>query len=98
MIRCKFLSNRWPLSETIPPVNTLDQLALNQSAEITDIVGPPALTQRLMEFGLLEGESVTLIAKAPLGDPIEILIGGTRLSLRKTEAMAVRLAPRNPSS
>lgn len=49
----------------------------------------PALRQRLLEMGLTKGSSVEFIRFAPLGDPIEILIRGYRLSLRKEEAKSV---------
>ena len=37
----------------------------------------------------MEGEQVEVVALAPLGDPIEIRLGNTRLSLRKAEAAGV---------
>ncbi|WP_020469246.1 FeoA family protein [Zavarzinella formosa] len=73
-------------------MKTLDQLDPGTGGIVEAIAGPMALQQRLMEFGVLEGETISVLAKAPLGDPIEIQIGGTRLSLRKTEAAAIRLA------
>jgi Fe2+ transport system protein FeoA len=45
--------------------------------------------QRLLELGLMEGEEVLLLARAPLGDPLEIEFAQTRLSLRRTEAANV---------
>jgi ferrous iron transport protein A len=65
---------------------TLAELSPGQRAEIVSLGGDPALVQRLYEFGLLEGERVEVIARALLGDPIEIGLGSTRLSLRKSEA------------
>lgn len=65
---------------------TLADLTPGQSAEIVALAGPAALVQRLYEMGLLEGERVAVIARAPLGDPIEIRFGNSRLSLRKAEA------------
>jgi ferrous iron transport protein A len=47
--------------------------------------------QRLYEFGLFEGEEIEVLALAPLGDPIEIRLGNTRLSLRKSEAAGVKV-------
>ncbi|HEX9373032.1 MAG TPA: FeoA family protein [Roseiflexaceae bacterium] len=35
------------------------------------------------------GETVTLRAVAPLGDPLELLVKGYRLSLRKAEARQI---------
>jgi ferrous iron transport protein A len=49
----------------------------------------PSLLQRLYEFGLMEGEEIEVLALAPFGDPIEILLGNTRLSLRKSEAAGI---------
>ena len=44
---------------------------------------------RLLEMGLLPGTSLRLIRFAPLGDPLEILVRGYHLSLRKSEAAQV---------
>jgi ferrous iron transport protein A len=39
----------------------------------------------------MEGEIVSVLARAPLGDPIEIDSSLTRLSLRKSEAANVKV-------
>jgi ferrous iron transport protein A len=54
-------------------------------------MGDDDLAMRLMEMGLLEGEPVTLIGYAPLGDPIEFEVRGYRISLRAAEAQRIRL-------
>jgi ferrous iron transport protein A len=72
---------------------TLADLAPGQRAEVLAVTGEPAVVQRLYEFGLLEGERVELLAVAPLGDPIEIRVGGSRISLRKSEAAGVSVRP-----
>jgi ferrous iron transport protein A len=71
---------------------TLAELKLGQRARVEGIQGADALSQRLMEMGLLEGEKVELIAVAPLGDPLEIRLNDCRLSLRKAEAARVQIA------
>ena len=68
---------------------TLADLVPGQSAEVVAVSGDPALVQRLYEMGLLEGERVEVVARAPLGDPLEIRFGNSRLSLRKAEAANV---------
>ena len=73
---------------------TLADLAPGQSAEILSVSGDPALVQRLYEFGLLEGERVEVVALAPLGDPIEIRFGSSRLSLRRAEAAGITVVIR----
>lgn len=72
-------------------MNALSELRPGARAEIIAIGGNPGLVQRLYEFGLLEGEIVEVVALAPLGDPIEIRLGNTRLSLRKAEAASVTI-------
>jgi len=70
-------------------VETLDSLSLGQRAVISDVSGDDAISVRLMEMGLLDGEEIELIGRAPLGDPLEFLIRGYRLSLRAEEARRV---------
>jgi len=70
---------------------TLDQLALGQKARIDAISGNDALVQRLLEMGLLEGDEVSIVAVAPLGDPIELQLRDYRLSLRRSEAARVQV-------
>ncbi len=71
------------------PTSLLSDLRPGDRAEVVAIAGEPALVQRLYEFGLLEGDCVEIVALAPLGDPIELRIGNTRLSLRKSEAAGI---------
>ncbi len=54
--------------------------------------GIPAMT-RLRELGLLPGTLVKLIRRAPLGDPLEISVRGSLLSLRKAEAEQISVEP-----
>ena len=70
---------------------TLDKLKDGQSAVVHSLtLGSPAGV-RLMEMGLFEGSQVTLLRRAPMGDPLEIQVGDYRLSLRKDEAALVRV-------
>ena len=49
------------------------------------------LRPKLMEMGILEGDCVQVLFKAPLGDPIAINVKGYTLSLRKDEAALVEV-------
>lgn len=75
------------------PPRALTDLSPGESATVLSVSGEPELAQRLAEFGLFEGESFQFLGVAPLGDPIEILVGQTRLSLRKSEAVLVLVSP-----
>lgn len=74
---------------------TLDQLTVGQSAVIEKVTGDAGVVQRLCEFGLFDGEIVEYLGAAPLGDPIEIKIGETRLSLRISEAVGIVVTQQN---
>jgi ferrous iron transport protein A len=41
---------------------------------------------RLLTMGLMRGTELTLRRIAPFGDPVEVTVRGTSLSLRKNEA------------
>jgi ferrous iron transport protein A len=45
--------------------------------------------QKLLRMGLVKGAEFTLVRMAPLGDPAEISIHGSGLTLRKAEADAL---------
>ena len=75
-------------------MKTLNDLReVGQSGRITDVTGDDAIAVRLMEMGLTDGEEIELLGFAPLGDPVEFLVRGYRLSLRKTEAARVAIEP-----
>ena len=50
-----------------------------------------AYAKRLQTLGFTKGTLVEFIRQAPLGDPIEIKIRGSRVALRKAEARALLL-------
>lgn len=68
------------------------QLHIGQKARIIALAkGQPAYRKRLIAMGLLPGAAFTVSRIAPLGDPIEIIIRGVALSLRKQEANILEL-------
>lgn len=49
------------------------------------------LSLKLLEMGCIPGEIVEVLRIAPFGDPLAISISGYILSLRKDEAITVRV-------
>jgi Fe2+ transport system protein FeoA len=76
-----------------PAVFALDRLEMGQKARIVSLDAEPAVLQRLLEMGLLEGDEIEMLAIAPLGDPLEIRRGDFRLSLRRAEAARILVEP-----
>lgn len=70
----------------------LAQLSKGDRAEIVGLeAGDKAYRSRLLALGLIPGTEFCVVRFAPLGDPIEILIRGYILSLRKNEAGLLRV-------
>ena len=70
------------------PTN-LANLSLNTPATITKLAITGMLKQRLLDMGVLVGDSIIVTKIAPLGDPIEVKIKGYKLSLRKADAQNI---------
>ena len=70
-------------------VTLLSQLPLRTRAKVLRVGGQPGFRRRLMEFGLVPGTTVEVIRVAPLGDPVQLLVRGCRLSIRRAEAAQV---------
>ena len=54
----------------------------------------PALTSKLLALGIIPGEQVELMHKAPLGDPLQIKAGGTYISIRRKDCQFIEVDPK----
>lgn len=68
---------------------TLDELEIGQSAIITKVGGDGALRQHFLDMGVIPGSELTLVKFAPMGDPMQLLIHGYELTLRKDDAAKI---------
>ena len=83
----------------------LNELKIGESARIISVsgkaslpgktvaLGKEALRQHLLDMGLIPGSKVTLLGRAPMGDPLEIRVQGYSLTLRCEEAAGVEVQP-----
>jgi ferrous iron transport protein A len=71
---------------------TLADARLGEPLTIEKVGGHGGFRRRLLELGLLPGTAVTVVSVAPLGDPIELLVRGACLSIRKEEAATVSVS------
>ena len=71
----------------------LPAAAPGSTVRIVRLHGEPRLRERLAELGLTPGQTVRHLRRAPLGDPMEVLVRGYRLAVRKDEAEAVEVEP-----
>ncbi len=72
-------------------MKTLDQLLARESGIVHTLRGFGDVQQRLMEMGVSDGAEIEVLRFAPLGDPMEIVVRGFHLTLRKEEASLVEL-------
>ncbi|MEJ6612256.1 MAG: FeoA family protein [Porticoccus sp.] len=74
---------------------SFNQLAVGDNARVSNLVNvTPSYRNRLMSLGLTPGTLFVVQHRAPLGDPIAIMVRGFRLSIRSQEAeglMVVKL-------
>lgn len=69
----------------------LSELAIDERAVITKILGRGTFRKRIMEMGFVKGKQVHAVKQAPLNDPIEYEIMGYHVSLRRQEAAMVEV-------
>lgn len=72
---------------------TLDELKIGQSATIVKVGGEGALRQHFLDMGVIPGSELTLVKFAPMGDPMQLLIHGYELTLRKADAAKIDITP-----
>lgn len=70
---------------------TLADLKAGEEGIIGELAAQGTLRQRLLDMGLTKGCRLRVIRYAPLGDPLEIALRGYTLTLRKAEAVLIRL-------
>jgi ferrous iron transport protein A len=71
----------------------LSDLEPGTRAIVRRVSGAPDLLHRLMELGFVPGTKVTLVRRAPMGDPIELRLRGTHFSIRTSEADRIDVDP-----
>ena len=53
--------------------------------------GGRAYRRKLLSMGLTPGVELEVVRVAPMGDPVEVRVRGTSVTLRKDEAAALRM-------
>jgi len=71
----------------------LSSLKVGERGTIAKLNIKGAARQRLLAMGLVKGETILVRRIAPLGDPIDFVIKGYDLSLRKSEAAEILVEP-----
>ncbi len=72
-------------------MNTLRQAKVGQTVKVIKLHGEGAIRRRIMDMGITKGVEIYVRKFAPLGDPIEIMVRGYELSLRKADAEMIEI-------
>ncbi|MCF6437132.1 MULTISPECIES: FeoA family protein [Pseudoalteromonas] len=71
---------------------TLNELKFQQKAVIAALNHQDiALASRIMALGLVPGETIELMNVAPMGCPLQVKVGDTLVSVRKSDASLIAL-------
>lgn len=65
---------------------TLDMADEKDALRITRVIGHGPSRLRLLKMGITPGTSVEVVRRAPLADPVEIIVRGAKFALRREEA------------
>ena len=79
-------------------MTTLEKLDIGKSATIKAVNGEGQRRQHFLDMGLIPDAIVKLVKFAPLGDPMEVMVHGYALTLRKADAALIEVEPLTAST
>jgi len=82
-----------PSDFVIPAMSTLAELPIGTDAIVQAMPTGRSCLTRLREMGIVPGTRIRVTRRAPLGEPIEISVRGSQLSMRNHEAAFIAIAP-----
>jgi len=76
-------------------IKRLDELKKGSKGTIIKIGNKSTVKKRFAEMGIVNNSNIEILGTAPLGDPMEVLIKGYKLTLRKSEASDIFVREEN---
>lgn len=70
-------------------METLEKKKIGEKLLVKGFEKDSSFKRRLLDMGITPGVTLEIIGKAPLGDPIEVMVRGYKLTLRKNEAKSI---------
>lgn len=82
--------------KTNPPIPSVRLSEMQPGAEgtVVQVQAQGTIRQRLLEMGFIRGAVLRVEKLAPLGDPMELVIKGYHLTLRREESSCILVTPR----
>ena len=73
-------------------MKTLKQAKIGQTVTVVKLHGEGPVKRRIMDMGITRGTAVFVRKVPPLGDPMEVMVRGYELSLRKADTEMIEIA------
>ena len=67
-------------------MKTLREIPCGNTVKVARLTGEGPVKRRIMDMGITKGVEIFVRKAAPLGDPVEVMVRGYELSLRKADA------------
>ncbi len=74
-------------------MSTLKDTKIGETVRVVKLNGEGALRQHFLDMGVIPGAEITVVKYAPMGDPVELLIHGYKLTLRTDDAEKIEVEP-----
>ena len=72
-------------------MQTLREASCGQKVKVMKITAEGPVKRRIMDMGITKGVEIFVRKVAPLGDPMEVMVRGYELSLRKADAKMIEV-------
>ncbi len=72
-------------------MKTLRDIKIGQTTRVVKLHGEGPIKRRIMDMGITKGVEIYVRKVAPLGDPMELMVRGYELSLRKADAEMIEV-------
>ena len=72
-------------------MKTLREAEIGSTVKVVKLHGEGAVKRRIMDMGITRGVEIYVRKVAPLGDPLELMVRGYELSLRKADAEMIEV-------
>ncbi|MDD6074972.1 MAG: FeoA family protein [Clostridium sp.] len=70
---------------------TLRDVKCGDTVKVLKLHGEGAVKRRIMDMGITRGTDIYVRKVAPFGDPVEVMVRGYELSLRKADAEMIEV-------
>ena len=72
-------------------MKTLKDVKVDETVKAVKLHGEGAVKRRIMDMGITRGVEIYVRKVAPLGDPVEVTVRGSELSLRRADAQMIEV-------